>query len=158
MVTLVPGQKVRQRLNDRIWEITARAASSPGGARRWRITLITPSPRYDDRQAGEWSDCTEQWLNTNCEDWPDLIQPPCGDGEQVVRICYLNRRIVEQQQFQRAADAVAYAATCLLEPGRTSQHAEWYGWLVEAEDLPDLVARLGDDGELVWAEVVHGVA
>lgn len=158
MVTLVIGQIIHQRNNDRIWQITGQAVRSLGGNPRWRITLLTPSPspEGDDRMAGEYTDCTENWLHTYCEDWPDTIEPPCGDGVQVVRICLPNRRIVTESLFHKAADAVAYCAAQLAE--RRDDHAEWYGWLVEAaEQLPDMVARLNDDGELVWKEVVHTI-
>lgn len=157
MVTLVVGQIIHQKNNDRIWQITAEALRSLGGNRRWRVTLLTPSPNGDDRMTGEWTDCTENWLHSYCEDWPDTVEPPCGDGMQVVRICLPDRRVLLESVFSQAADAVAFCAAQLAE--RTDDHAEWYGWLIEAgaEQLPDMVARLNDDGELVWADVVHKV-
>lgn len=160
MITLIAGQVIRQKNNDRIWRIEGPAPPSrlrpDDRGRRWRIILVTPSPVFDDRIAGEFTDCTETWLNSYCEDFSTTIDPPCGDGAQVVRICLANRRIVNERLFHRAAEAVAFCAEQLAEGH--SDHAEWYGWVVEAADqLPDLVARLTDD-ELVWAEVVHGVS
>lgn len=160
MITLIAGQIIRQKNNDRVWRIEGPAPPSrltrDERGRRWRIFLVTPSPNGDDRIPGEFTDCTETWLNSYCEDFSTTIDPPCGDGVQVVRICLANRRIVTESLFNRAADAVAFCAAQLAN-GR-SDHAEWFGWQVEADnDLPDLVARLDGD-ELVWAEVVHGVS
>lgn len=158
MVTLVAGQLILQRSNNRIWRITGPAPRRITHETRWRIALVTPSPEYDDRMPGEYTDCSDVWLNQHCEDYPNAVDPPCGDGVQVVRICLPNRRVVVEQQFTRAAEAVAYCATQLAS--RRDDHAEWFGWLIEADesDLPDMVARLNDESNLVWAEVVHGVS
>jgi hypothetical protein len=156
-VTLVPGQLVQQNLNNigqsRVWELLDRYEVPRPDDRpamvRWNIRLVTTAQPRDSRAVGYISSGSEAWLNSECFDWaPPRIDPPCGDGVQVV-IIRSPDFIVDESEFTTAADTIRYVMDHVT--GDEHLWAEWFGYRPDDSCTPDMTARWNGD-EVLWAD------
>lgn len=142
MTTIAVGQLVEQNgTGGRVWQLI-----SPDGPDHWNIRIHALG-NDTGRAVGERSHCTVEWLEDRCHDWqPPRIEPPCGDGTQVVKL--YDGPSAETRKFDTSAVMIE-VITCFLEADH-DRSIEWFGW--DGDDTPDMTATCVDD-EIVWAEV-----
>jgi hypothetical protein len=153
MTTLAQGQLVQQNDGTRIWRLdhpcTDRAEP------RWWLTLI--ETHAGSRRVGDQVTASEDWLQSHCRDWaPPVVEPPCGDGMQVMRLV-ADGDVVAQETFVTAAGMLEWTTAQFEtlvddEYGCDQLVGQWFGWCATPDEAPDMTVRMNEDAELVWAE------
>lgn len=159
MTTIAPGQLITPLATangiGRVWRIERPATPSALGQPRWHLTLIEAPPHDRARSIGSTATASLDWMENHCRDYTvPTIDPPCGDGIQVVRI-RVNGEHTATERFDTAAAMLQWTHESLAamddaEPADTLV-GEWYGWDGSPQDPPDMIVTIAD-GELVWAE------
>lgn len=168
MTTLAVGQLVIQNQTSRVWRLERQGTPTPEG-QRWVVTLAQfdgTISRSESRRIGDVTTASEAWLQRECRDWtPPTIDPPCGDGVQVMRIVDGNNVCLTERRFDNATEMVAWTEAAFVELAHDDHDlfdltGQWFGWAAtDGDDMPDMTVTpnegwaVGDDDlHLVWAE------
>jgi hypothetical protein len=155
MTTLEPGQLLDQHRVGRLWRLD----SYDTNANRWRMTLITPAPTDRDRRAGDITTADPEWLIYHCIDWvAPVVNPPQGDGIQVVRLVDGNGLCIDENLFDSVTEMLNWTADRFAELvdaeyGCDDLTGHWWGYEPDENEPPNMTVKVNEmDGELVWAE------
>jgi hypothetical protein len=119
------------------------------------LRLVTPrSDRADSIAVGMVREATATWVENHCRPWqPPRIEPPCGDGEQYIRVYDGNDLLLEHTRFDQNSmmlNVVADRFRCDDDP--EDLLIGWFGYCPDAYDeTPDMYARWVN-GEVIWSE------